>query len=642
MATIIDNIELDETNVEFNYASDFVKHTDRLVYLTGKAGTGKTTFLKYLRETTTKNTIILAPTGVAAINAGGQTIHSFFQIKPSVYVPYDKRLRTTTDLGDADKSTIYDHFKYFKERLEIIRGLELLIIDEISMVRCDLLDVVDRLLRVFRHRENEPFGGVQVILIGDTFQLPPIADFEQWNLLQPYYKSPFFFSSKVIEQNKPVYIELKKIYRQNEQEFIDLLNRVRVNQVTVNEFKLLNSKYNPTFTPNGQSNYITLATHNKLVDSTNLTKLAELKTELKLFEATVSGLFPDNIMPTDRILQLKEGAQIMFIKNDKAKRYYNGKIAKISKIEDNKIVVEFTEGNEITVEKQEWNNIKYTWNEKEKKIEEEVIGTFIQFPIKLAWAITVHKSQGLTFEKVIADLGAAFTSGQVYVALSRCTSFSGLVLKSQIGQKAIKTDPQVLQFAQNETPITLIIQELNSGKADFYYKKVREQIKALNFFDAYDSFLKAINFRNDIETETFKKYFITTAKKLGSFRNKYINSLNELETLREENEELQVLLSELEDEKLNQQTKINGQDKDIKLLLDKTKELEKQSERQESEISTLTSEKISAEKSIQQYQKTEQDYKTIVFKLESIIKKKEQEIETLRNLKWYQKLFKQK
>lgn len=597
MTTIIDNIVLDETNVEFNYASDFVAHTDKLVYLTGKAGTGKTTFLKYLRETTTKETVILAPTGVAAINAGGQTIHSFFKIKPSVYIPGDIRLRTRANNYDVDRSTIFDHFQYNSDRLEIIRGIELLIIDEVSMVRCDLIDVVDRLLRVFRRKENEPFGGVQVILIGDTFQLPPIAKPEEWEILRSHYKCPFFFSSKVIEQYKPVYIELKKIYRQNEKEFIDLLNRVRLNEVSESEFKLLNSKYNPTFTPKSDANYITLATHNNIVDDTNLTELTKLTTEEKIFEANVTGIFPDNIAPTDRTLRLKEGAQIMFIKNDRSKRYYNGKIAKIIKIKDEDIVVEFSEGEKITVEKQSWNNIKYSWNEKDKKIEEEVIGTFIQFPLKLAWAITVHKSQGLTFEKVIADLGSAFAAGQVYVALSRCTSFSGLVLKSQIGRNAIKTDPQVLSFASNETPSTLIVHELNSGKADFHYKKARESFKNLFYAEAYDNFIKATKYRNDLETDVFKQYFISTAERLGSFRQKFSTIINEHKSVQQKYEELQSLVAELEKETVRQKTIINEQTKVYKGLDEKTKDLE------------------------------------------ATNKKQEQEIVRLRNLKWYQKLF---
>lgn len=638
MATIIDNIELDETNAEFNFASDFVKHTVKLVYLTGKAGTGKTTFLKYLRETTEKNTVVLAFTGVAAINAGGQTIHSFFKIPFGPFIPNDNRLRTKSDHKEVDKSTIYNHFQYTTEKLGIIRGLELLIIDEISMVRCDLIDVVDRLLRVFRKRENEPFGGVQVILIGDTFQLAPIATNDQWHILKQFYDSPFFFSSKVITNNKPVYIELKKIYRQNEQEFIDLLNRVRINQVTQNELNKLNSKYNPTFSPNGNSNYITLATHNKIVDSTNLTKLSELSSELKLFEATVIGIFPDNIMPTDRVLQLKDGAQIMFIKNDRSKRFYNGKIAKVNKIEDNSIIVEFSDGVEIIVEKQEWNNINYTWNEKEKKIEEEIIGTFIQFPIKLAWAITVHKSQGLTFEKVIADLGAAFASGQVYVALSRCTTFSGLVLKTKIDNSAIKTDPEVLKFAQNETPSTLIFQELNSGKADFYYKKVREGIKQLDFKFAYENFTKAIKFRNDIETEGFKNYFIVFAAKIASYKNRLTETERKFNELNFENIELKINYRDLSEKSDDQIFKITEKNKSNKQIQIKLMEIERSIEKKKVEILELTSKLSQAERSIKTKQTALEGHKKTISTLQQTIRQKETEITRLDKISWYRKL----
>lgn len=649
MATIIDNIELDETNVEFNYASDFVKHTDRLVYLTGKAGTGKTTFLKYLRETTSKNTVILAPTGVAAINAGGQTIHSFFQLPFGPFVLNDKRLRTSKDLGDLDDTTIYSTFRYREDKRIILEQLELLIIDEISMVRCDTLDVIDRVLRVFRKKPHLPFGGVQVILIGDTFQLPPIADFEQWEILKDYYQSPFFFSSKVIIDNKPMYIELKKIYRQKEQEFIDLLNKIRVNQISDLELNNLNKKYNPTFSSNGLNNHIILSTTNAQVNQTNATKIDELTTELKIFEGEITGIFPKDsrgnyVLPTEQNLHLKVGAQVMILKNDggEFKRYFNGKIGKVASLDENRIIVEFSDQSKVQIEKASWNNIQYTWNVEKRKIEEKIVGTFTQYPLRLAWAITVHKSQGLTFERVFADLGSAFEDGQVYVALSRCTSFSGLVLKTQIPRIKIRTNPKVIEFAKTETPNTLIVQELNSGKADFYYKKVREEIISLNFTDAFENFSKAIKFRNDIETDTFKKFFIVTASKLGSYRQKLDKTVIKLEKTTEENSVFQSTIVELETEKSNQQIKINEQNRAIKILLDKTKELEKLSENQKSEIENINEDNKKAEKSIKEYQKAVQGHKITITELEETIKSNLTEIERLKNLKWYHKLFGQK
>jgi len=447
---IVDNITLDENNSEFNRAVELVNKSAKMIYLTGKAGTGKTTFLKYIKQTTNKKTIVLAPTGVAALNAGGQTIHSFFKIPPSVYVPDDIRLRFKPNPADNDKSTIFDNFKYRKPHKNLITGMELLIIDEISMVRCDLLDVVDKILRAYRKHESEPFGGVQVILIGDAFQLSPIAQNDHWEIMKKYYETPYFFSATALKEKKPVYIELKKIYRQNEIQFIDLLNNVRVNQVTESDLNLLNSRFLPAIVKNDNLNYVTIATHNRIVDSTNERKLQELSTPIKVYTAETDGNFPEMMMPTDAKLNLKEGAQIMFIKNDVNKKFYNGKIAKIKKLEDSKITIAMPDGKDLEVKKFTWENIKYSWNDKEKKIDEESIGKFTQFPVRLAWAITVHKSQGLTFENVIADLSGAFSPGQVYVALSRCTSIEGLVLKSRIPRHVIKTDPEVIKFADSE------------------------------------------------------------------------------------------------------------------------------------------------------------------------------------------------
>ncbi|HRG19261.1 MAG TPA: AAA family ATPase [Flavobacterium lutivivi] len=635
MATI-DNTELDENNVEFNYASEFVKHTDKLVYLTGKAGTGKTTFLKSLKSNTSKNTVILAPTGVAAINAGGQTIHSFFHLPFGPFVVNDKRLRTSKDLGDLDNTTIYSTFKYRDDKKIIIEQLELLIIDEISMVRCDTLDVIDKILRVFRKKPFLPFGGVQVILIGDTFQLPPIADFAQWDILKDYYDSPFFFSSKIVAENKPIYIELKKIYRQKEQEFIDLLNKIRVNQINETELNELNKKYNPTFSANGIDNHIILSTTNAQVNQTNATKLDELKSETTIFEGEITGTFPKDsngnfVLPTEQNLHLKVGAQVMILKNDSGeiKRYFNGKIGKISSLEDNKIIVEFSDENKVQIEKTSWNNIQYVWNKEKRKIEETTIGTFTQYPLRLAWAITVHKSQGLTFERVYADLGSAFEDGQVYVALSRCTSFNGLVLKSQIPRNKIRTNNKVIEFAKTETPSTLIVQELNSGKADYFYRRIREDIKQFNFNEAYNNFIKAIKFRNDIETETFKKYFVITANKFVSYKSKQELIYNDYQEIKSEKEEINTKLFKTETENIEYKNKVDEQNRGLKVLLDKIQEYERIVENESIKTKNLIDEIEKSKIENEKYKSENLSYKIEIEHLEN----KKNELKKIKDMK---------
>jgi hypothetical protein len=446
--------ETDSSNSIFKLAADFVNNTSRHVFLTGKAGTGKTTFLKYIKENTHKNVVVVAPTGVAAINAGGVTMHSFFQLPFGPYIPGTKSGFSIAGDDITDKHSLFTNIRFNSNKRDLLLELELLIIDEISMVRSDMLDAMDAILRHFRKKPHLPFGGVQVLFIGDMFQLPPVIANNEWEILQEYYESPFFFSAKVIAESPPLYIELKKIYRQNEQQFIDVLNKVRTNRLTQQDFDLLNSRYIPEFIPNKEDKYITLSTHNKKADAINYEQLSKLKGKSYLFSGSVKGDFSEKALPTEMELQLKEGAQIMFIKNDSGseRRYFNGKLATIKSIKDNEIIVITDQENEeLKVEKETWRNIRYSFHKETDSIKEEELGSFIQYPIRLAWAITIHKSQGLTFEKAIIDAGGSFAAGQVYVALSRCTSLSGMVLLSMLYPSAISTDRRVIAFAQKET-----------------------------------------------------------------------------------------------------------------------------------------------------------------------------------------------
>ncbi len=442
----------DPHNKLFTLAADFIQYSNRSVFLTGKAGTGKTTFLKYIRESTIKQTAVVAPTGVAAINAGGVTIHSFFQLPFTPFIPESKGFERNEK--SIDRHHLLGRIKLNRERRQVLQQLELLIIDEISMVRCDLLDAIDTVLRHFRFRHNEPFGGVQVLFIGDMFQLPPVIPDEEWDILSQFYNSPFFFDSKVIQQQPPVHIELDKIYRQNEQKFIYLLNKVRNNEMDEDGFNVLNSRYNPSFQPAKEDGYIILTTHNYKADAINIEELNKLSAKPVTYKATITGDFNEKSYPADHSLLLKPGAQVMFIKNDfeKIRRYYNGKIGTIKKMDDDSIYVECkNDENLIEVKKEKWESLRYTLNQASQQVEEEVTGTFEQFPLRLAWAITIHKSQGLTFEKAIIDAEAAFASGQVYVALSRCTTFEGIVLKSRVAGSGLFNDAHIVHFAKQKS-----------------------------------------------------------------------------------------------------------------------------------------------------------------------------------------------
>lgn len=429
-----------ETNPEFELAYDLLQNTRANVFLTGKAGTGKTTFLKSLRTRLDKAMIVVAPTGVAALNAGGMTIHSFFQISPGPYTPFSQRG------GETQGQNRF--FTLRKEKVRIIRGLQLLIIDEISMVRSDLLDAISDVLCRYR-RSSEPFGGVQLLMIGDMQQLSPVVKDDEREILSRFYKSPYFFDSLALHKSFYTTIELTRIYRQNDRRFTDMLNSVRTGVVDRAVLAEINKRYIPEFNPAPEEGYITLTTHNSTMQSINDRKLAALEGDEYTYEATVGDDFPELIYPTEQHLRLKRGAQVMFVRNDSSsdKRYYNGKLGVVSRLHDEWIEVRCEgEDDPIVVARERWENTRYNIDEQTQEITATVAGYFIQFPLRTAWAITVHKSQGLTFDRAIIDVGGAFAHGQVYVALSRCRTLDGLVLSSPIRPASFVSSPEVDDF----------------------------------------------------------------------------------------------------------------------------------------------------------------------------------------------------
>ncbi len=518
----LQNIDVD--NDEFQNALKLVQYTNRSVFLTGKAGTGKSTFLKYICAITHKKHIVVAPTGIAAINAGGQTIHSFFKIPFRPILPDDPDLST-------QNGRIFDFLKYRKNHQKLIKELELLIIDEVSMLRVDILDFIDRVLRVYTGNKQIPFGGIQILMVGDVFQLEPVVPRDEWGILKRFYQTPFFFSARVFRNLPMVQIELKKVYRQNNPEFVNLLDRVRLNVAKQSDIATVNQRYNPSFEVPVDELFITLATRKNTVDYINENKLAELEGDEQVFEGIITGEFPQSALPTPKTLVLKENAQVMFIKNDihnegRERRWYNGSLGRIDEISDEGIHVRLENDHTYLVEKEVWRNVRYKYDEKNNRIIEEELGSYQQFPLKLAWAITVHKSQGLTFDKVMIDFsGGAFAGGQLYVALSRCRSLEGIVMKSNISPRDVIVRKECVQFSRNSNNKLQIKESLDSAQADDLYKDALKAFRKYDFQEAMSLLGEAVQKRNDLHKKEVLRFM---SRQLGVIR-KLKTRITELE-----------------------------------------------------------------------------------------------------------------
>lgn len=512
--------EIDLSNPELKQALQLIQFSNRSVFLTGKAGTGKSTFLRYIASNTKKKHVVLAPTGIAAINAGGSTLHSFFKLPFYPLLPNDSRYSVRNIRGTL---------KYSGEKVKMLRELELIIIDEISMVRADIIDFIDKVLRVYSRNMSQPFGGKQLLLVGDVYQLEPVVREDDRQLLQPYYPSPFFFDARVFREQNVVSIELTKVYRQNDPVFIKILDNIRTSTASLGDISLLNQRVNAPIAEEDGSLSITLSTTRDTVDWINDNHLSQLPGEAYSYVGCVTGDFPESMLPTPIQLDIKVGAQVIFIKNDIDHRWVNGTLGVVIGLDEDggRIYVRNEDGKEFDVERERWTNVRYTFNELEKRIEEEEIGAYVQFPLRLAWAITVHKSQGLTFRNVKIDLGhGVFAGGQTYVALSRCTSLQGIQLQQPIRMSDVFVRDEVKRFASHYNNPHLISSALKETAADQQYYNAVKAFEEGDMEETLVQFFKAIHSRYVIEKPVPRRY-IRRKLNIINIQREEINRLKE-------------------------------------------------------------------------------------------------------------------